>query len=512
MLSKKSFQMDMWDLVIFKKLIPKDHLLIQIDKMIDFSFIYDIVADSYKSGSKGRKSYDPLILFKLCLLEYIYCLSDGKVIKRAQTDVAFRWFLGLSLDDKLPDDSTISYFRVHRLGAEKIELVFNEIIKSCIFCKLIKNNRYIIDSTDVEANTNYPSENKLIINSFRNLLKELQKINPNLSFRISHEFEKELSEKLKSDEKLTLKECVDMAEKYRKCIYKTVAENVHKSPKLEDKYMIFSKILCQHDKKGDKIVSYVDPDARVAHKSLGKVKKGYKNNIIVDEDSEIILASIVTPFNIGDQKELEPLVEKISNTFHLKPKELSADKVYGTINNRMFLNKKKIIPNIEFYNSTPRKDGKFGLDKFEISENIDSVKCPNGHVSKNHYLSKRKKGPDITLFKFTKEQCQNCPLKKDCLRKDEKARFRKVEIPFSYNVFLQDRKHNKTFEFQQAYNKRYKVERRFATLVRNHCMRRSRYLRISGAKIHIFMANIACNIIRMVNLKNAIHHSEASAA
>lgn len=504
--------MKMWDLMIFQKLIPKDHLLIQIDNMIDFSFIYELVADSYKSSSKGRKSYDPLVLFKLCLLEYLYCLSDGKVIKRAQTDVAFRWFLRLSLDDELPDDSTISYFRVHRLGSEKVEMAFNEIVKSCISHNLIKSNRYIIDSTNVEANTNYPSENKLIINSFRNLLKELQKINPNLVFRVSHEFEKELSERLSSNKKLTLQECIEMAEKYRKSICETVEENLHKNPKLEDKYMIFSKILYQHDKTGDKIVSYVDPDARVAHKSPGKVKKGYKNHIIVDEDSEIILASIVTAFNVGDQKELEPLMENISNKLHLKPKELSADKAYGTIKNRMFLNENNVVANIEFCKYPPRKNGKFGLDKFEISENIDSVKCPNGHVSKDHYFSKRKNGPDVTLFKFTKEQCQNCPLKNDCLRKDEKARYRKVEIPFSYNVFLRDRKRNKTFEFQEAYNKRYKIERRFATLVRNHCMRRSRYLRISGAKIHIFMANIACNIIRMVNLENAIHHPEISAA
>ncbi|HEY5556231.1 transposase, partial [Acetobacterium sp.] len=55
-------------------------------------------------------------------------------------------------------------------------------------------------------------------------------------------------------------------------------------------------------------------------------------------------------------------------------------------------------------------------------------------------------------------------------------------------------------EFNIAYNKRYKVERRFATMVRNHGLRRCRYLRIKGAKIHITMANMAFNIIRMVTL------------
>ncbi|MFZ5354748.1 MAG: transposase [Bacillota bacterium] len=59
---------------------------------------------------------------------------------------------------------------------------------------------------------------------------------------------------------------------------------------------------------------------------------------------------------------------------------------------------------------------------------------------------------------------------------------------------------NKTEEFQKAQNNRFKVERRFATMVRNHGLRRYRYLKPIGAKIHITIANTVRNIIRMVNL------------
>ncbi len=61
-------------------------------------------------------------------------------------------------------------------------------------------------------------------------------------------------------------------------------------------------------------------------------------------------------------------------------------------------------------------------------------------------------------------------------------------------------KRNITKEFEEASNKRYKVERRFAAMVRKHGLRRCRYLRLKGAKIHITLANMACNIVRMVNL------------
>ena len=68
-----------------------------------------------------------------------------------------------------------------------------------------------------------------------------------------------------------------------------------------------------------------------------------------------------------------------------------------------------------------------------------------------------------------------------------------------YDAILKDKERNETKEFKKAINNRYIVERRFATLVNNHGLRRCRYIRLPGAKIHITMANIACNVIRMVN-------------
>lgn len=75
-----------------------------------------------------------------------------------------------------------------------------------------------------------------------------------------------------------------------------------------------------------------------------------------------------------------------------------------------------------------------------------------------------------------------------------------VKILLRYDAILNDLKRVETEKFKKAYNMRYKVERRFATMVRNHGLRRCRYLKLKGAKIHITMANIACNIVRMVNL------------
>ena len=100
--------------MIFEKLVPKDHLLIKINSIIDFSFIYDKVKDRY--SHVGRGSEDPVMMVKILLLEYLYNLSDPEVVNRIQTDIALRWFLGLGIYDEVPDDTTISHFRVNRLG------------------------------------------------------------------------------------------------------------------------------------------------------------------------------------------------------------------------------------------------------------------------------------------------------------------------------------------------------------------------------------------------------------
>lgn len=63
----------------------------------------------------------------------------------------------------------------------------------------------------------------------------------------------------------------------------------------------------------DRILSCQDPDARLAHKSPGSKKRGYKDHIIADEDSEIIIVSTQSPFNVNDGKELHNLIDKVEN-------------------------------------------------------------------------------------------------------------------------------------------------------------------------------------------------------
>lgn len=504
MLGKNSRQVDVFNLMIFERLIPKDHLLVKIDSIIDFTFVYDMVEDKY--SDIGRTSEDPVMMLKICLLEFLYTLSDKKVVKRIQTDIAFRWFLGLSLDDEAPDDTTISHFRTNRMGEENFDEFFNEIVRKCIEKDIVKSKRYLIDTTDVAANVNYPSDKKLICDAFRKVVREMRKFNEPFAEQQLIQFENEIEEEYKKDEKVSVKRYLQITQKYAEYLYLKTYDELQSNESYKDAFCILWDIIDQYTNgKKDKIVSVVDPDAKIAHKSPGNIKRGYKDHIIVDEDSEIILASVQTPFNVGDEKKLVELVEKVEKNLGLKPEEITADKIYGTINNRAYLKDNEIISNIAFYEESSREVKYYGLGDFRISEDLRSATCPNLITTGEHILAYDKaEDKELKIFKFDKKICQQCLLKEQCLYKDKNGKFlsegKRLEVPLRYDAVLRDRKRVETKEFEEASNKRFKVERRFATMVRNHGLRRCRYVRLERAKIHITLANMACNIVRMVNL------------
>lgn len=75
--------------------IPENHILKQIEKAVDFSFINELLESSYCKNF-GRPAKEPEMMMKLLFLQYLYNLSDVKVIEEANCNLAFLWFLGLT--------------------------------------------------------------------------------------------------------------------------------------------------------------------------------------------------------------------------------------------------------------------------------------------------------------------------------------------------------------------------------------------------------------------------------
>ena len=136
-------------------LVPKDHLLRKIDAVIDFAFIHDRVAGLY-CPDNGRPPLDPTLMFKALFIGYLFGVrSERQLVREIEVNVAYRWFLGLRLTDKVPDASTLSQNRRRRFAGTGIEqAIFDAIVEQAIEHRLIGGRVLYTDSTHLKANAN----------------------------------------------------------------------------------------------------------------------------------------------------------------------------------------------------------------------------------------------------------------------------------------------------------------------------------------------------------------------
>lgn len=155
MINERNNSQNKVELVILENLVPEDHLLRQIDKYIDFSFIRKITNDLYCLDN-GRPAIDPIILFKMLFIGYLYGIrSERQLVRDIEVNVAYRWFLGYSLTEPIPNASTISQNRRRRFRDSDVDQqIFDEIVRQAIVHGLVSGKILYADSTHIKANAN----------------------------------------------------------------------------------------------------------------------------------------------------------------------------------------------------------------------------------------------------------------------------------------------------------------------------------------------------------------------
>lgn len=146
--------------VSIDELVPQDHFLRTVDALIDFSFI-ERIASPYYCPDNGRPAIPPIVLFKMIFIGYFYGIrSERQLEKEIRDNIAYRWFLGYSLIDRIPDHSTISFNRKGRFEDTSVfEEIFDETVRQAKAHGMINGRVLLSDSTHVKANAN---KNKFI--------------------------------------------------------------------------------------------------------------------------------------------------------------------------------------------------------------------------------------------------------------------------------------------------------------------------------------------------------------
>ena len=155
MLKEKHGRQGRLELVDIEALVPEDHLLRKIDKYIDFSFINDMCRPYYCEDN-GRPAVEPVIMFKMLFIGYLYGIrSETRLVEEVKVNMAYRWFLGYGITDKIPDASVIWQNRIRRFNGMTIpRRIFGEILRQAMAHGSVDGKILYSDSTHLGANTN----------------------------------------------------------------------------------------------------------------------------------------------------------------------------------------------------------------------------------------------------------------------------------------------------------------------------------------------------------------------
>jgi transposase len=498
MLKPKSPQESFYGSYLYDRIVPVDHLLRKINQVVDFSFTEQILKDRYNVDI-GRPAEAPEFMLRLCLLQYIYGDSDRQVVENARLNLAYKYFLGLAVDAEVPDYTTISHFRVQRLGEEKFRQVLEQIVRQCIDKGLVKGSRQIMDSTHIRANISVSSIAGLVRKCRENVFKTIEKQDAGIAKRLGlRELKNSGQVKFASTEEGLQKEIEAAGELLDSVAAELRAKRISPTEELEKDLGLLEKVVADREKGAkDKLISPVDPDARQGKKA-STTWPGYKAHIVMEEETGIITGVETTPANATDGSQLKPLLKEQEKAHSIKPKELTGDKAYDWGENLEALNSNETIANISLSKQVNRNGlGYFTVDDFLYDSESVKLMCPAGHISTSCYSEILYNNKPGYAFQFKPSLCNVCLLKPKCVKNEQG---RRVYISYYEPYYRLARERMATEEGKQAYRNRYKIEQKMADLTRYCGLRRCRYRGLDRAGIHTLLATTVCNIKRMVRL------------
>jgi len=446
---KKRDQMQMF---CMEDLIPEDHLLRLIDKAIDWNFIYDLVEDKY-CHDNGRPSMDPVMLIKIPFIQYLYGIrSMRQTIKEIEVNVAYRWFLGLDMLDKVPHFSTFgkNYSRRFK-DTDLFEQIFSHILEECYKFRLVDPTEVFVDATHVKARANGHKMRKRIAKQEALFYEDMLK--------------KEINEDRAAHGKKPLKDKDD--------------DNTPSSGNGSSKEKEIKE-------------STTDPDSGWFHKGEHKEVFAYAVETACDKHGWI-LGYTISPGNLHDSRTFKGLYDKISD---IGINTLIADAGYKTSAIAKLLLDDGIKPLFP-YKSPMTKDGFFKKSDFVYDEYYDYVICPNDqHLE---YSTTNRDG--YREYKSNGHICKGCPYLSQCTNSQNHVKVFTRHIWEDYMETCEDIRH--TLGMKDLYKKRKEtIERLFGTAKENHGFRYTQMYGKARMEMKVGMTFACLNLKKLARILN----------
>jgi transposase len=392
--------------IYLKDRVRKDHPLRKITEIIDFSFIYKEVEDTY--GTKGNVSVPPPTILKLMLLFIFYNVrSERELMETIPERLDWLWFLGYNLDSSIPDHSVLSKAR-KRWGAEAFKNFFERVVMQCLHAGLIDGSKIFMDSSLIDAD----ASNNSVVNT-GSLKKYLNESYQELEKRLDNAEDKgsasTVAEQEKGSDEPKAQENTTNQEKKRVSLVRAVEERPENETQDKTRNKPRSNVNSTH-------VSTTDPDASIVRQG-GKAHLSYKTHRAVDPLHEVITAVEVTPGAVNEAHKMADLIEHHEKNTDKKVTTVVADSKYGTIDNFLFCHDKGILPHIPFLKKSHEdkgsKKGIFPEDAFTYDPETDTVICPAQKRLKKRTFHKDRQS---TEYVASRKDCSLCLLQSRCTK------------------------------------------------------------------------------------------------
>src|SRR5499427_4687865 len=422
--------------------VPDDHPVRGIASVLDLSWVHAELAPFYPK--MGRPSIDPELMIRMLIIGYVFAIRSERALCRdVQVNLAYRWFCGLSIEDKIPDHSAFSRARHERFrDSDMFRRVFERVVEACITAGLVGGEGFAVDASLIAADAN---NQRSIPGSEWNKARD-----PHGASRAMREYLATLD---------------DAA------------------------FGAASEVM-------PKFVSPSDPAAQWTGAMRGPAFFAYADNYLIDVKFGIIMdvkaTRAIRQAEVGAAK---TMIERTEECFEIKPAYLAADTAYGSADTlNWIVNEKNIAPHIPVIDKSKREDGTFSREDFRFDEERNIYVCPAGKTltTTGHV------GPDHGIRYFASvRDCRACGLKSRCCPNMPARR-----IVRDVNEHARDvaRALAKTEAFARSRRDRKKVEMLFAHLKRILRLARLRLRGPSGAQFEFTLAAIAQNLKRLAKL------------
>jgi transposase len=362
-----------------RDLVPDDHVLKRVDRVLDLTWLREEVADCYCSDN-GRPSIDPEAALRLMLAGFFAgIVHDRKLMREAQVNPAMRWFAGYRLHEQLPDHSSLTRIR-QRWGEERFKRIFQRTVTACREAGLVDGETVHVDATLIRADVSWES---LVEDHAEQVLTE----NP-------------------GEEDGNGRQAAAPSRRGRP----------RKRPRQPKKH------------------SLTDPEATMATSNHQRhMEPCFKQHTAVDDKNGVIVDVAVTTGEASEGTQLMEQLERVKANTGCEPKTVTADAGYAHPRNYAELEENEI----EAVIPPQRESGvahKLPARRFKYDARRELVRCPGGKM----LHPGKEKDDGSRVYQSRSRDCRHCPLRERCI--PPSSCHRTIRIVLGYEALLRARR------------------------------------------------------------------------